>query len=345
MSVCKQCGNKFKQTNNNKYYDSKYCSRECRVLSIRKRKPALKGDDHITKNCIVCGSVFSYLPKPRNGIRHDSRQTCSTDCSNEHKEQIELAKVKICKQCGNEFKSQYSAARYCSSECRYGAVSSPHDESIIETRECANCGVAFPANKSYGVVFCSEPCRDEIKKSRQHIGGGLSKSQRIELKRYLAPRWKKERHKLGLNIFEAALKIGITKGMLFKLENETYPHLPSRGTSSRASGVYGVSISYLTGNSIMDNSDEIMPITTASNSHGLQAITLPETEFIYDSEPPDRNAKCLLLTVGGIAVIGAWGDGSGISAWYPLPKRRKPSNPKLNRDPSSSDKPQQQPAA
>ena len=61
--------------------------------------------------------------------------------------------------------------------------------------------------------------------------------------------------------------------------------------------------------------------------------------------PPDRNAKCLLLTDGGIAVIGAWGDGSGISAWYPLPKRRKPNNPKLNRDPSSSDKPQQQPAA
>lgn len=39
--------------------------------------------------------------------------------------------------------------------------------------------------------------------------------------------------------------------------------------------------------------------------------------------PPDRNAKCLLLTDGGIATIGAWGDGSGISAWYPLPKRRK----------------------
>ena len=53
--------------------------------------------------------------------------------------------------------------------------------------------------------------------------------------------------------------------------------------------------------------------------------------------PTDRNAKCLLLTVGGIAVIGAWGDGSGIEAWYPLPKRRKDKSSvaKVCRNPSS----------
>lgn len=36
--------------------------------------------------------------------------------------------------------------------------------------------------------------------------------------------------------------------------------------------------------------------------------------------PVDSNAKCLLLTDGGIATIGAWGDGSGISAKSNVPK-------------------------
>jgi hypothetical protein len=37
--------------------------------------------------------------------------------------------------------------------------------------------------------------------------------------------------------------------------------------------------------------------------------------------PPPRGAKCLLLTEGGVAVIGLWSDDGGFVAWSPLPKR------------------------
>ena len=37
---------------------------------------------------------------------------------------------------------------------------------------------------------------------------------------------------------------------------------------------------------------------------------------------PPGGAKCLLLTVGGICVIGSW-SGPGLLAWAPLPKRNK----------------------
>lgn len=36
---------------------------------------------------------------------------------------------------------------------------------------------------------------------------------------------------------------------------------------------------------------------------------------------PPTSAKCLLLTIGGVCVVGAWGV--GCLAWAPLPKRDK----------------------
>lgn len=52
------------------------------------------------------------------------------------------------------------------------------------------------------------------------------------------------------------------------------------------------------------------------------AITTPEVHWIY-SPPPSVSKKVLLLTTGKIAMTGIWGNGSGVIAWSPLPKRDK----------------------
>ena len=38
-------------------------------------------------------------------------------------------------------------------------------------------------------------------------------------------------------------------------------------------------------------------------------------------EPAQLGAKCLILTQGGVCVIGMWGDDA--VAWAPLPKRNR----------------------
>ena len=40
------------------------------------------------------------------------------------------------------------------------------------------------------------------------------------------------------------------------------------------------------------------------------------------AEPPPRGSKLLILTSGGVAVIGDWTDDSNFVAWSPLPKKR-----------------------
>lgn len=52
------------------------------------------------------------------------------------------------------------------------------------------------------------------------------------------------------------------------------------------------------------------------------AITSGEMLFNY-GPPPDVNKKVILLTTGRVALVGRWGDGAGVIAWYPLPKRNK----------------------
>jgi hypothetical protein len=39
------------------------------------------------------------------------------------------------------------------------------------------------------------------------------------------------------------------------------------------------------------------------------------------AERPPRGVKMLILTDGGVAVIGDWVDDSNFVAWSPLPKR------------------------
>lgn len=42
-----------------------------------------------------------------------------------------------------------------------------------------------------------------------------------------------------------------------------------------------------------------------------------------DPMPPSSSDKCLLLTKGGVCIVGAWATGAGLLAWSPMPKRNK----------------------
>ena len=52
----------------------------------------------------------------------------------------------------------------------------------------------------------------------------------------------------------------------------------------------------------------------------------PKSEWVWDWSRCPRGAKMLLLTDGGIAVLGKVGeDTAGYQAWAPLPDKEKPS--------------------
>lgn len=103
---CAWCGKDFES----KYFNTKYCSIECRELNKK-----MNGTDFskypIPKNCKVCGKKFM--------ANSTGTKYCSDDCR-------ELAMKKrlkklTCAICGKEFESVKCNARYCSQECRYKA--------------------------------------------------------------------------------------------------------------------------------------------------------------------------------------------------------------------------------
>lgn len=53
-----------------------------------------------------------------------------------------------------------------------------------------------------------------------------------------------------------------------------------------------------------------------------ESITTGDCIFHY-TPPPDVNKKVILLTTGRVAMVGKWGDGTGVIGWWPLPKRDK----------------------
>lgn len=54
-------------------------------------------------------------------------------------------------------------------------------------------------------------------------------------------------------------------------------------------------------------------------------ITAPNNEIYWRYERPQHGGKCLLLTIGRVAIVGNWsGDyGQHFVAWSPLPQRDK----------------------
>lgn len=60
----------------------------------------------------------------------------------------------------------------------------------------------------------------------------------------------------------------------------------------------------------------------------LAHLSAPPGQIYWrEKEPESKGAKMLLLTVGGVAVIGCWQGtlGQYYTAWCPLPKRHRPS--------------------
>lgn len=61
-----------------------------------------------------------------------------------------------------------------------------------------------------------------------------------------------------------------------------------------------------------------------SENVNMPAVSVPAAEVHWrdpDWCDPPRGRKLLLLTEGGVAVIGVWRDDGGFTAWSPLPKR------------------------
>lgn len=101
-------------------------------------------------NCIRCGAVFptyeSWTSNP-NGKKY-----CSSGC---HYAAVRERNARVCEQCGQDFQSKDSRARFCSRACRNrsGRVAIP----------CAICGTEFEQYKSWADrrPYCSQECATE----------------------------------------------------------------------------------------------------------------------------------------------------------------------------------------
>lgn len=80
--------------------------------------------------------------------------------------------VKICPQCGKEFKTSANKVICCSTECRYAM------QRQREIRICKQCGKEFEARINSSRMFCSKPCSgayhgsasNKITKACKHCG-------------------------------------------------------------------------------------------------------------------------------------------------------------------------------
>lgn len=56
-------------------------------------------------------------------------------------------------------------------------------------------------------------------------------------------------------------------------------------------------------------------------------------QFYYPGagdEAPPLSAKVLLLTVGGVCIVGQWNNSGFFIGWHPLPKRNREKEKQLN---------------
>ena len=62
----------------------------------------------------------------------------------------------------------------------------------------------------------------------------------------------------------------------------------------------------------------------AQHQHKGYIAGLPGWNYPDAGDPlPAGGDKCLLLTKGGVCIVGAWSNGVGLLAWSPMPKRDK----------------------
>lgn len=85
--------------------------------------------------------------------------------------------------------------------------------------------------------------------------------------------------------------------------------------------------------SLGENFEGLMKIHARQTVKNLKSYLTGATEEIYwrYEEPEHKSAKCLLLTVGRVAVIGQWYGklGEAFVAYSPMPKRDKEREEKL----------------
>lgn len=69
------------------------------------------------------------------------------------------------------------------------------------------------------------------------------------------------------------------------------------------------------------------PVFKLSSDRQAVVSTAPDVKFMpMDNPPCPLGAKVILLTEGGVAVIGKWnGKDTDVVGWFPVPRAIKPS--------------------
>ena len=162
LHTCEFCNKEFKNYDKN----TRFCSMACRNKWLGK----LRRKNQV---CQECGKEF-----------YDSQhhKFCSKECKKTWKiKKIEERKIigklkpkkefiKNCERCGREFTTHNKRTRYCSQSC----ASIVNNAKIKKYKICKECGVPFYKRNDWGVVFCSDECRnkyqdrkrDELRKIR-----------------------------------------------------------------------------------------------------------------------------------------------------------------------------------
>jgi len=179
VKKCVICGNEFFPKNKRQVTCSLECGREYKRYVQRERKRS-----KITKKeleCEYCGKKF--IPE---GYRHlNTTKFCSRKCYNNYnyhkgpkptqKKERRKAEPRDCEFCGTTFipDISHNFARFCSADCNTKYHSKQRSEKRAVTREeylktpheCRKCKNTFVA-ATYGQIYCSEHCRNEMKKEK-----------------------------------------------------------------------------------------------------------------------------------------------------------------------------------
>lgn len=64
----------------------------------------------------------------------------------------------------------------------------------------------------------------------------------------------------------------------------------------------------------------------------MKPITAPTNQLYIRYTKPTHSGKCLLLTIGGVLIVGKWDGevGQYFLGWCPMPKRDKELERELN---------------
>lgn len=105
MSICKECGIKFKQ----KHTRNHFCSQRCKSTYNSRNVPTVPG------NCSYCSK---NMPIKRKLIGKQENFFCSKLCESSYRSDLG-SEYRICEQCGNDFRTKKSTnVRMCSVSCQ-----------------------------------------------------------------------------------------------------------------------------------------------------------------------------------------------------------------------------------